>query len=149
MSDTLQSILGVVSVLAIGGVAGGLVWLLAWAGSAFAKKAAANKLWLAAVKVAELASAIVRDIEATVKPEASRMTADGKLTPEEAKRLRDLALARLKTSLGERGLEQLRGTLGLAGVAAEGYLAGKVEEAVATVKAPQAAVAAVVSGARP
>jgi len=134
VSETVQTVLAVVVPLAIGALCAGAVYALAKLGQLLGNKAKANRMWLLLVKVEELAVAIVRDVEATVKPEAQRLTADGRLSPDEARRLRDLAMARLKTSLGERGREQLGSVLGLAGVAVEGFLAGKVESAVAAVK---------------
>lgn len=114
-----------------------LAALVAWVLVALRKKleAQAQESKIAAVgaKVAHFGEVVTRELEATLKPELKAATADGKLTPEEYKKLRDIAMARLKSLLAEQGLQELEGVLGIGAGALDGYLGGIIERAVAAI----------------
>jgi hypothetical protein len=111
-----------------------LATLSAWALAQLAKKlgaqAAHSKAAAIAARLTHLAETIVADLEATLKPELAKATADGKLDKAEILRLRDVALQRLKALAGERGLLELQGILGIAAPQVDGYLQGILERAV-------------------
>lgn len=128
----------------------GLVALVGFGIRALRKKFEADgKISLvegAVLKVLNVGEMVVRDIEATTKRSLEEKAKDG-LTPEEYRLLRDEAIAKLKASLGERGLAELKGAIGLAPEAVDTYLGGVVERAVTTVSTQSAAKEAAVKGA--
>lgn len=135
MKDALLSLLFQLSPLLLTAITAGLTWLLTWAGTYFKVRAASSKLAGIMVRVDELALAIVHDLESGLKAELERARADGVITPEEGRILKEAALKRLKTSLGEHGLAALQAALGLAAGPLETFLSGKLEAGVAAVSA--------------
>lgn len=101
-------------------------------------KAQSSKIAAAGVKIAHFAEIVVADLEATVKPQLAGMVADGHITDEEKKTLKDLAMSRLKQLLSEHGLDSLSGVLGIATSKVQLYLSGVIEKALNTVKAEEA-----------
>jgi len=83
------------------------------------------------LKVIHFAEMSARDVEATVKPSLKAKSADGKLDAQDYAALQKEGLDRLKASLGERGLQELQGALGLGSAALDSYLTGALEKAVA------------------
>lgn len=120
----------------------GLMGVTIWALAAWRSKqdAQAGQSKVAAVlsRVLTLAEAVVQDLEATLKPEMKAAAADGRLTREELAKLKSLALDRLKESLGQHGLEELRQVLALAAPSLGTILSGLVETALDRVKAGKA-----------
>ena len=95
-------------------------------------------------KVAEFASLVVADLEATLKPQIAGATKDGQLSVAEVTQLRNAALERLKTMLGQKGLEQL-GRAGIAPPAVDAALHGVIEREVAKLSALKHAATAAVT----
>lgn len=108
-------------------------WLDAKAADANAS-AATKAISAVASKVEHFAEAVVADLNATLKPALAEATADGKVTPEEAAKLRALALERMKALLGTAGLAGVTGVLGIGAAAVDGYLSSVVEKKVADAK---------------
>lgn len=117
---------------------GGLVWLLVQLSRWFAAKGATNRFFLVTERVAHLASVIVADIDATMRPKLKSAAEDGKISPDEAAELKKAALDALKKSLSERGLTQLQGVLDVFGGPVETYLSGAIERAVTSKRAAEA-----------
>lgn len=89
-------------------------------------------------RILEFARVIVADLEATMRPRVALAGRDGKLTAEEAASLRHVALGRLKALIGEQGLAQLAGALGLAAPQLSDQLVGYLERALLELKAVKA-----------
>lgn len=88
-----------------------------------------------AARATHIATQIVQDIQVTLRPELEAALADGKLTEEEKAKLKAAAMARLKATLGETGMAELRELLGIAEDGLGGYLSGLIESALVGVKA--------------
>jgi hypothetical protein len=72
----------------------------------------------------------VKDMQQTVVEQIKAASADGKITDDEKKQIKDKALAAVKSHLGTKGLAEAAAILGLGGSALEGLLSSKVEAAV-------------------
>jgi hypothetical protein len=72
----------------------------------------------------------VKDIEQSVVEQIKEASADGKITDDEKKRIKEKALASVKSHLGTKGLAEVARILGLDGGALDGLLSSKVEAAV-------------------
>lgn len=120
----------------------GLLALLGWIGKSLkAKFEADGKVSLiegAVLKVVDLSTTIVHEVEAGTKAKMTALKEDGKLDAADYKALADEALGKLKASLGAEGLKQLGATLGMGGDALDTYLKGKLEQAVTSVSTKQA-----------
>lgn len=118
-----------------------LMGLVAWALVELTQKlnAQAKESKVAAVgaKVTHFAAITVQDIEATLKPELESAAADGVVTPEELKKLRAAAIARVKALLADKGLKELQAVFGVASAEVDKYLGGVVEKAHADAKVVQ------------
>jgi len=116
------------------GLFAGAGWLMAKLIAYLSAKGEHTKLAAAGLKVAMLADAVVADLNATVKPELQAALADGKLTDEEKKYLKDLALARLKDMLGKHGLSTIQSVIGVWLPSIDTYLSGVIEQSVSAAK---------------
>lgn len=72
----------------------------------------------------------VKDLQQTVVEEIKAASADGKISDDEKKRIKEKALASVKSHLGTKGLSELATVLGLDGGAIDGFLSSRVEAAV-------------------
>jgi hypothetical protein len=72
----------------------------------------------------------VKDIEQSVVEQIKEASADGKITDDEKKRIKEKALASVRSHLGTKGLAEVARILGLDGGALDGLLSSKVEAAV-------------------
>ncbi len=72
----------------------------------------------------------VKNIQQTVVDDIKAASADGKISREEARRIKDNAIQQVLSYLGPKGCTELHGTLGLKDGAAESFIASKVEAAV-------------------
>lgn len=108
----------------------GAAWVLTQLGLWISAKWGESKLAQATMRVTHFASVIVADIEATVRPEIQKALADGELSAEEGKRLKETAMARLKEMLAKEGLAELKGVVGVFAPTLESYLSGVIERAV-------------------
>ena len=121
----------------------GIAAILALGLKALAKKleadAGSSKFSAAAAKVVHFTATVAQDLEVELREPMRAASKDGKITPEEAARLRHLALGRVRALLTQRGMDEVRAALGLqAAGALDTYLSGVLERVVATMpgKAP-------------
>lgn len=82
------------------------------------------------VRVDDAVFTAVKDLQQTVVEQIKVASADGKITDDEKKQIKDKALVVVKSHLGTKGLAEAAGILGLGGAALEGLLSSKVEAAV-------------------
>lgn len=109
----------------------GLAWLLTTLGTWATSRWKDSKVSLAIARTSHFAGVVVQDIEATLRPAMRAVTVDGKITPEEARHLKEAAMTRLKTMLGEQGLQELSGIVGVFAPSVDAYLSGVIEKRVA------------------
>lgn len=95
------------------------------------QKGTSSHGWEVLACAAEVALAIVRDLNVTLRPQ---LEADGPLTAEEGQKLKETALERMRAVLGEAGLHQLEKALGIVAGGAGVYLSGLIEGAVGRAK---------------
>lgn len=122
----------------IAAVGAAAVWALAALGRKLAVDAGASKGKFVLFRVAVLTEAIVSDLNVTMKPLLVKALADGKITQEEAKTLREAAFARVKATLGEKGMKELQAVLGATGGDIGAIIGGFIEKAVDSMKATKA-----------
>ena len=111
-----------------------LLAALTWAAAKLAQliraKVKSEYLRGALVRLDDAVFTAVKDLQQSVVEEIKAASADGKITDEEKKRIKEKALASVKSHLGTKGLSELATVLGLDGGAIEGFLSSKVEAAV-------------------
>jgi uncharacterized membrane protein (DUF485 family) len=121
IQNAVATTLGLV-ITALGGL------LLAW----FRSKLHTDRARSLFDHVAKLVETEVRAIAQSTLPEVRAAMADGKITPEEASRLRHLVIDRVRMTLGRHGLLELRALLGDRDV--DSWLASLIESEVLRVK---------------
>lgn len=91
----------------------------------------------------------VKDLQQSVVEEIKAASADGKITDDEKRQIKERALASVKSHLGTKGLAEIAKVFGLEGGALETLLSSKVEAAVHDLRrtAPLAAAPASHGGA--
>lgn len=129
-------------------VGGALTTLLLALQKKFAADAKGSLIANVGEKVSHFGLVVVQDLENTVKVEMEKAKGENSpggasITPEEAKQLRDTAIARVLTMLGEKGKDELWRAFGIGGDQVVPYVAGVVETAVANVSRKDTLVAAV------
>lgn len=82
------------------------------------------------VRVDDAVFTAVKDLQQTVVEQIKAASADGKITDDEKKQIKEKALAAVRSHLGAKGIAEAAGILGLGGGALEGLLSSKVEAAV-------------------
>jgi len=82
------------------------------------------------VRVDDAVFTAVKDLQQTVVEQIKAASADGKITDDERKQIKEKALAAVRSHLGAKGIAEAAGILGLGGGALEGLLSSKVEAAV-------------------
>lgn len=119
-----------------------LVAAVVWALNALREKLThdgkASRLAFVIERSLVLAGAIVRDLEATMRPLLKEASADGKLTTEEIRRIKSAALIQLQASLKDKGLKELQEVLRIEAGQLGVVLGGFVERALDNMKAEQA-----------
>lgn len=73
---------------------------------------------------------VVLDVNGTVKPEVIKALADGKITDAEKKMIRDIAVARVKTHLGAKGLAEIVSILGVDPSLIDSFIGSHLEAAI-------------------
>jgi hypothetical protein len=91
----------------------------------------------------------VKDIQQSVVEQIKDASADGKITDDEKKRIKEKALANVKSHLGTKGLAEVAGILGLEGGALDGLLSSRVEAAVHDLRRAAASVPSASSNGAP
>lgn len=84
----------------------------------------------ALVRLEDAVFTAVKELDQTVVAEIKAASADGKITDDEKKRIKEKALASVKSHIGTKGLSELAKVLGLESGALDGFLSSKVEAAV-------------------
>lgn len=79
---------------------------------------------------------VVLDVNGTVRADVVAASADGKITSDEAAKIKAHALARVKEHLGVRGLAELTSILGIAPTTIDSFLGSHLEAALEGSKAP-------------
>ena len=82
------------------------------------------------VRVDDAVFTAVKDLQQTVVEQIKAASADGKITDDEKKQIKEKALGAIRSHLGTKGLTEAANVLGLGGGALEGLLSSKVEAAV-------------------
>lgn len=82
----------------------------------------------------------VKDLQQTVVAEIKAATTDGKISEAEKQRIKDAAVANVKSYLGTKGIRVLAEVLGLSGGALDSFLGSKVEAAVHDLRLTERAV---------
>jgi len=77
------------------------------------------------VRIDDAVFTAVKDLQQTVVEQIKAASADGKITDDEKKQIKDKALAAVKSHLGTKGLAEAAGILGLGGGALEGLLSSR------------------------
>lgn len=138
MSEPSVFVSQVLPILA-GLVLAGLLVALGFASKYLAERAKTSRWWLFLGKVNELVTTAVQRIEVEWKPKLASAAADGIITPEEGKLLREEAV-KIVVSTGGVWLRKEAAAFGYVGQALTDWLLGKVETAVALM--PQKVLAA-------
>lgn len=105
-------------------------WALKKVGDYFAAHAKESKLMAVGAQVTTVASAAVHNME-PLKAEYAAASADGVITAEEGAKLKALALAQIKLTLGNEGIKALKDTMGIGAEALPSFLSGLIEKQVA------------------
>ena len=85
------------------------------------------------LRVTAVVDAVVHDLEATLKRELAKAAEDGELSKAEITHLRQIALERVKTVLGEKGLGELGSVMGIARGVVDQFIQGHIEKSVAQI----------------
>jgi len=111
-----------------------LLAALTWAAAKLAQliraKVRSEYLRQVLVRLDEAVYTAVKDLQQSVVEEIKAASADGKITDEEKKRIKERALASVRSHLGAKGLSEVGTILGLDAGALDGFLSSKVEAAV-------------------
>ena len=76
----------------------------------------------------------VKDIEQTLVAEYRRLSADGKLSREDHRRLKEAAVRRVKTFLGSAGLKEIGSVLDVWELSVEDFIGAKIEATILDMK---------------
>ena len=95
----------------------------AWAINALRRKLDSDLCQAVLNRVQDVGAVVVREIEQTIVPEVKKAMADGKLSPEEAERIREIAITRVMLYLGGEDVYRLQKKTGKA----RDVIAGVVE----------------------
>lgn len=111
-----------------------LLAALTWAAAKLAQliraKVRSEYLRQVLVRLDEAVFTAVKDLQQSVVEEIKAASADGKITDEEKKRIKERALASVRSHLGAKGISEVGAILGLDAGALDGFLSSKVEAAV-------------------
>ena len=94
------------------------------------------------VRVDDAVVTAVKDLQQTVVAEIKAASDDGKISEAEKRRIKDAAVANVKSYLGAKGIRVLAEVLGLSGGALDSFLGSKVEAAVHDLRLTERAVSA-------
>jgi len=124
-----------------------LLSALTWAAAKLAQliRAKAQNEYLKGVLV-RLDDAVftaVKDLQQTVVGAIKDASADGRITDDEKRQIKEKALASVKSHLGTKGIGELAKILGLEGSALDGLLSSKIEAAVHDLRRAEAAAPSV------
>jgi len=98
------------------------------------------------VRLEDAVFTAVKDLQQSVVEEVKAASADGKISDDEKKRIKEKAIASIKAHIGTKGLSEVAKVLGLDSGALDGFLSSKVEAAVHDLRRTSTANGAPVSG---
>jgi hypothetical protein len=128
-----------------------LLAALTWAAAKLAQlirvKVRSEYLRQVLVRVDEAVYTAVKDVQQSVVEEIKAASADGKITDEEKKRIKERAITSVRSHLGPKGITEIGTILGLDAGALEGFLSSKVEAAVHDIRRATTANGALPGGA--
>jgi hypothetical protein len=111
-----------------------LLAALTWASAKLAQliraKVRSEYLSQVLIRLDEAIFTSVKAVQQSVVDEIKAASADGKITDDEKKRIKEKAIATVKAHLGTKGVADVVKILGLEGGALDGLLSSKVEAAV-------------------
>ena len=93
-----------------------------------------ERLRAALLRLEDAVVTAVKDIEQTLVAEYRRLSADGKLSREDHRRLKEAAVRRVKTFLGSTGLKELGSVLDVWELSVEDLIGAKVEATILDMK---------------
>jgi len=125
-----------------------LAWAAAKAAELIRSKVANEYLRGTLVRLDNAVLTAVKELQQTVVAEVKAASADGKIDDVERQRIKDAALANVKSYLGPKGLAVLAELLGLSGDTLERYLGSRIEAAVHDLRVVDRAVSAPTSAAK-
>jgi len=123
-----------------------LTWLAAKVAQFIHAKVKNEYLRGALARLDDAVLVAVREVHQVTVEELKATSADGKLTPEERARVKQVAIDAVKSHLGKRGIGELARVLGLEGGAIDKLLATRVEAAVHDLKRARASHTNGISG---
>ncbi len=112
----------------------GVSWLGGRAGELIQAKVDNEYLRSALLRLDDAVVTAVKDLQQTLAKEFRALSADGKLSREDRRRLKDTAVRHVKSYLGPTGLKDLAKVLGLWELSIEDFIGSKVEAAVHDMK---------------
>ena len=101
-----------------------------------------ERLSAALLRLEDAVVTAVKDIEQTLVAEYRRLSADGKLSREDRRRLKETAVRKVKTFLGSAGLKELGNVLDVWELSVEDLIGAKVEATILDMKTATPPVAA-------
>jgi hypothetical protein len=135
-----------VALMALQVVAPVLMAALTWAAAKLAalirSKVDNEYLRGALVRLDDAVFTAVKELQQTVVAEVKAASADGKIDDAERTRIKDVAIANVKSYLGPKGLGVLAELLGLSGGTLEQFLGSRIEAAVHDLRVTERAVTA-------
>jgi hypothetical protein len=111
-------------------VSAGVVWALLALKRYLDTRTSIGAAYAVSAKLAEVAHAVVADVVQGMGEEFRQALADGRVTPEERKRLLERAIALGKVSLSAHGLGSVEKVFGVALAGAEAIVSGAITRAV-------------------
>lgn len=119
----------------------GVHWLGTRAGDLFQAKVHMTEAFVrnerlraALLRLDDAVVTAVKDIEQTLAAEAKALAADGKLSREDRRRVKEAAVRRVKTFLGSAGLKELGDVLDVWELSVEDFIGAKIEANVLDMK---------------
>lgn len=118
------------------GAFGGLAYLGKFLVSWAKAKYGSTRLGIVLVKVTAVVDSLVQHAQVELRPQIAKAMEDGTLSAEEAAQLKSEVMRMVKTALGEQGLGDLQGVLGLGSSMVDSFISGKIESAVKNLQVP-------------
>lgn len=125
--------------LLLGLVGGVFAWVAVKLGKLITAKIANEYLKGVLVRLNDTVFTIVKELEQTVVRELKAANDDGKVTPEEREKIKEAALAAVKSHIGMKGLAEVGKVLGLSAETVDSFIGAKVEAAVHDLRAASTA----------
>jgi hypothetical protein len=121
-------------------LAGAITWALAKLAAHIQASIQNQYLQGVLLRIDHAVVTVVKDLQRTVVDQIKAASADGKITADERRRIKNAALDLVKSYLGAKGLRVLGDVLGLSGGALDDFLSSRIEAAVHDVRVTDRAV---------